>query len=64
MARHPYTRMLLDAVPKMHATGRPRTAVPGAVPNPLNPPPGKADPDPNPETRLLNFLRGILRLIR
>ena len=38
--RHPYTRMLLDAIPKMHDTGRARTPVQGEVPNPLNPPPG------------------------
>ena len=38
--RHPYTRMLLDAIPKMHDTGRARTAVAGEVPNPLNPPSG------------------------
>jgi peptide/nickel transport system ATP-binding protein len=40
--RHPYTRMLLDAIPKMHDTGRPRTPVSGEVPNPLNPPSGCA----------------------
>lgn len=40
--RHPYTRMLLDAIPKMHDTGRARTAVAGEVPNPLNPPSGCA----------------------
>ena len=40
--RHPYTRMLLDAIPKMHDTGRARTAVQGEVPNPLNPPAGCA----------------------
>ena len=40
--RHPYTRMLLDAIPKMHDTGRARTPVQGEVPNPLNPPPGCA----------------------
>ena len=40
--RHPYTRMLLDAIPKMHATGRARTPVQGEVPNPLNPPTGCA----------------------
>lgn len=40
--RHPYTRMLLDAIPKMHDTGRARTAVAGEVPNPLNPPTGCA----------------------
>ena len=38
--RHPYTRMLLDAIPKMHDTGRARTPVLGEVPNPLNPPTG------------------------
>ncbi|QDL54456.1 ABC transporter ATP-binding protein [Rhodoferax aquaticus] len=40
--RHPYTRMLLDAIPKMHDTGKARTAVAGEVPNPLNPPSGCA----------------------
>lgn len=40
--RHPYTRMLLDAIPKMHATGQARTPVQGEVPNPLNPPTGCA----------------------
>ena len=40
--RHPYTRMLLDAIPKMHDTGRARTPVRGEVPNPLNPPSGCA----------------------
>ena len=40
--RHPYTRMLLDAIPKMRDTGQPRTPVQGEVPNPLNPPPGCA----------------------
>ena len=38
--RHPYTRMLIDAIPKMHDTGRARTPVQGEVPNPLNPPTG------------------------
>ncbi|MDM0045352.1 ATP-binding cassette domain-containing protein [Variovorax dokdonensis] len=38
--RHPYTRMLLDAIPQMHAVGRARTPVQGEVPNPLSPPPG------------------------
>ncbi|MEN9768646.1 MAG: Oligopeptide transport ATP-binding protein OppF [Pseudomonadota bacterium] len=38
--QHPYTRMLLDAIPKMHQTGRARTPVQGEVPNPLNPPTG------------------------
>jgi len=40
--RHPYTRMLLDAIPKMHDTGKARTPVQGEVPNPLNPPSGCA----------------------
>ena len=40
--RHPYTRMLLDAIPQMHAVGRARTPVQGEVPNPLNPPGGCA----------------------
>ena len=40
--RHPYTRMLLDAIPKMHDTGRARTPVQGEVPNPLDPPAGCA----------------------
>jgi peptide/nickel transport system ATP-binding protein len=40
--RHPYTRMLLDAIPDIHMTGRPRTPVQGEVPNPLNPPTGCA----------------------
>ena len=38
--QHPYTRMLLDAIPKMHDTGQARTPVQGEVPNPLNPPSG------------------------
>ena len=38
--RHPYTRMLLDAIPKMRSTGQTRTPVSGEVPNPLNPPDG------------------------
>jgi peptide/nickel transport system ATP-binding protein len=40
--RHPYTRMLLDAVPDLELSGRPRTPVAGEVPNPLDPPPGCA----------------------
>jgi peptide/nickel transport system ATP-binding protein len=40
--KHPYTKMLLDAIPKMHATGQARTPVQGEVPNPLNPPKGCA----------------------
>jgi len=38
--QHPYTKMLLEAIPKMHDTGRARTPVQGEVPNPLNPPSG------------------------
>jgi len=37
---HPYTRMLLDAIPDLDMTGRARTPVAGEVPNPLDPPPG------------------------
>jgi peptide/nickel transport system ATP-binding protein len=38
--RHPYTRMLLDAIPDIHMSGRARTPVQGEVPNPLSPPGG------------------------
>src|SRR5580693_4907245 len=38
--RHPYTRMLLDAVPDLSMSGRPRTPVAGEPPNPIDPPPG------------------------
>ena len=38
--RHPYTRMLLDAIPDIHMSGRSRTPVQGEVPNPLSPPSG------------------------
>ena len=40
--RHPYTRMLLDAIPDVKMSGRSRTPVQGEVPNPLNPPSGCA----------------------
>ena len=40
--RHPYTRMLLDAVPDLAMSGKARTPVAGEVPNPLEPPPGCA----------------------
>jgi peptide/nickel transport system ATP-binding protein len=40
--RHPYTRMLLDAIPDVRRTGRARVPVQGEVPNPLRPPPGCA----------------------
>jgi peptide/nickel transport system ATP-binding protein len=38
--RHPYTRMLLDAVPDLDLTGRKRKPVEGEIPNPINPPSG------------------------
>ena len=38
--RHPYTRLLLEAVPDLAMTGRPRTPVGGEVPSPIDPPPG------------------------
>ncbi len=38
--RHPYTRMLLDAVPDLAMTGRARTPVQGEIPSPIDPPPG------------------------
>jgi peptide/nickel transport system ATP-binding protein len=37
---HPYTRMLLDAVPDLGMSGRPRTPVQGEIPNPISPPTG------------------------
>ena len=37
---HPYTRMLLDAIPDLSMSGRARTPVAGEVPNPLDPPTG------------------------
>ena len=37
---HPYTQMLLSAIPDLKMTGRQRTPVAGEVPNPLNPPSG------------------------
>ena len=40
MPRHPYTRMLLDAIPDIAMAGRARTPVQGEVPNPLSPPAG------------------------
>jgi len=40
--RHPYTRMLLDAVPDLKMTGRRRKAIEGEIPNPISPPPGCA----------------------
>ena len=40
--RHPYTRMLLDAIPDLEMTGRQRIPVAGEVPSPINPPSGCA----------------------
>ena len=40
--RHPYTRMLLDAIPELEMTGRQRIPVAGEVPSPINPPSGCA----------------------
>ncbi|MGF1610635.1 MAG: oligopeptide/dipeptide ABC transporter ATP-binding protein, partial [Kiloniellales bacterium] len=37
---HPYTRMLLDAIPDLELTGRRRIPVAGEVPNPIAPPGG------------------------
>ncbi|MFL5179243.1 MAG: ABC transporter ATP-binding protein [Microvirga sp.] len=38
--KHPYTRMLLDAVPDLGMTGKQRIPVQGEIPNPINPPSG------------------------
>jgi len=38
--RHPYTRMLLDAVPDLDMSGRQRKPVEGEIPNPIDPPKG------------------------
>ena len=39
---HPYSRLLLEAVPDLEMSGRPRVAVSGEIPNPINPPSGCA----------------------
>ncbi|MBS0126791.1 ABC transporter ATP-binding protein [Thetidibacter halocola] len=39
---HPYTRMLLDAVPDLALSGRRRKPVSGEIPNPISPPAGCA----------------------
>ncbi|MDM0031589.1 ATP-binding cassette domain-containing protein [Variovorax sp. J22P271] len=65
--QHPYTRMLLDAIPQMKHTGRRRTPVQGEVPNPLNPPSGctfhprcpLANERCKTERPLLQMLRGV-----
>jgi peptide/nickel transport system ATP-binding protein len=38
--KHPYTRMLLDAVPDLEMTGRAHQQIEGEVPNPISPPAG------------------------
>ena len=38
--KHPYTRMLLDAVPDVAMTGTERIPVKGEIPSPITPPPG------------------------
>jgi peptide/nickel transport system ATP-binding protein len=40
--QHPYTRLLLDAIPDLEHVGRARTPVGGDVPSPIDPPPGCA----------------------
>jgi peptide/nickel transport system ATP-binding protein len=40
--RHPYTRLLLDAIPDLEQIGRARTPVGGELPSPIAPPPGCA----------------------
>lgn len=40
--QHPYTKMLLDAVPDLEMTGRQRKPVEGEIPNPIDPPSGCA----------------------
>lgn len=40
--QHPYTQMLLDAVPDLALSGRRRKPVTGEIPNPINPPGGCA----------------------
>ena len=38
--RHPYTRLLLEAIPDLAMVGKPRIPVGGEVPSPIDPPPG------------------------
>ncbi|MDX8354234.1 oligopeptide/dipeptide ABC transporter ATP-binding protein [Cognatiyoonia sp. IB215182] len=40
--RHPYTKMLLEAAPKMDGFGREAELPEGEIPDPINPPPGCA----------------------
>jgi peptide/nickel transport system ATP-binding protein len=39
---HPYTRMLMDALPDLAMTGQQRKMIEGEIPNPINPPRGCA----------------------
>jgi peptide/nickel transport system ATP-binding protein len=38
--RHPYTRMLMEAAPRVDAFGRTAETVKGEIPDPISPPPG------------------------
>jgi peptide/nickel transport system ATP-binding protein len=40
--RHPYTKLLLDAIPDLEQVGRARVPVGGELPSPIAPPPGCA----------------------
>jgi peptide/nickel transport system ATP-binding protein len=40
--QHPYTRLLIDALPDLAMTGRARKSIQGEIPNPIAPPPGCA----------------------
>jgi peptide/nickel transport system ATP-binding protein len=40
--RHPYTRMLIEAIPDAHAPKRAREPIAGEIPSPIDPPPGCA----------------------
>ncbi|MDW3117236.1 MAG: hypothetical protein R8G60_05190 [Roseovarius pacificus] len=38
--KHPYTRLLLDAIPKLEGGSFDKPRTPGELPDPVNPPPG------------------------
>ena len=38
--KHPYTRLLLDAIPKLEGGSFDNPRKPGELPDPVNPPPG------------------------
>jgi peptide/nickel transport system ATP-binding protein len=40
--QHPYTRLLMDALPDLGMSGRARRPIEGEIPNPISPPPGCA----------------------